>query len=91
MIGLSIAIPLAYFGVDGGLIQLVLVLVVFCIVQVIEGYVLTPKIMGEKTGLHPMRWFGTGCEWPKRNRPAVTFLGGQLQPAAGLVIELIGP
>ncbi|MEM7395161.1 MAG: AI-2E family transporter, partial [Verrucomicrobiota bacterium] len=54
MIGLSIALPLAYFGADGGLTQLILVLVVFGIVQVIEGYVLTPRVMGEKTGLHPM-------------------------------------
>ena len=29
-------------------------LVVFVIVQLIEGYLLTPRIMGEATGLHPM-------------------------------------
>ena len=31
-----------------------LVLVVFAFVQLIEGYYLTPKIMGERTGLHPL-------------------------------------
>ena len=30
------------------------VIVVLLIVQVIEGYILTPKIMGDRTGLHPM-------------------------------------
>ena len=30
------------------------VLVVFLIVQMVEGYYLTPKIMGGRTGLHPM-------------------------------------
>ena len=30
------------------------VLVVIAVVQTIEGYVLTPKIMGDRTGLHPM-------------------------------------
>jgi predicted PurR-regulated permease PerM len=30
------------------------VLVVIALVQAIEGYVLTPKIMGDATGLHPM-------------------------------------
>jgi predicted PurR-regulated permease PerM len=31
-----------------------LTLLVFVLVQVIEGYVLTPKIMGKQTGLHPV-------------------------------------
>ncbi len=30
------------------------VLIVFAIVQAIEGYLLTPKIMGDRTGLHPV-------------------------------------
>ena len=29
-------------------------LIVFAVVPVIEGYVLTPRIMGSRTGLHPM-------------------------------------
>jgi len=32
----------------------VLVLAVFGLVQTIEGYLLTPRIMGDRTGLHPM-------------------------------------
>ncbi|WP_417585537.1 AI-2E family transporter [Nitrincola sp.] len=53
IVGLSVVLPMAYFGDDGGLFRLVLVLIVFVVVQVIEGYVLTPKIMGNRTGLHP--------------------------------------
>ncbi|MBN1382035.1 MAG: AI-2E family transporter [Deltaproteobacteria bacterium] len=51
--GLGVALPLAYFGDDGGVWRLVMVLAVFGVVQMIEGYVLTPKIMGNRTGLHP--------------------------------------
>ena len=31
-----------------------LVLLVFTVVQLIESYVLTPRVMGDRTGLHPM-------------------------------------
>ncbi len=51
--GLGIALPLAYFSEDGGILLIVLVLAVFAAVQAIEGYILTPKIMGKRTGLHP--------------------------------------
>ncbi len=54
IVGLGTALPLAFFQPGGGIVTVVLVLVVFTIVQLIEGYVLTPKIMGERTGLHPM-------------------------------------
>ncbi|MDQ8182424.1 AI-2E family transporter [Pelagicoccus sp. SDUM812005] len=55
IIGLSIALPLAYFQKDGGGVNLlILATVVFAVVQVIEGYLLTPRIMGQTTGLHPM-------------------------------------
>jgi predicted PurR-regulated permease PerM len=53
IVGLSVALPLSYFGAGGGLTQVILVLIVFTIVQSIEGYILTPKIMGNRTGLHP--------------------------------------
>jgi len=53
MVGLGFALPLAYFGDDGGLVREALVLVVFVVVQAIEGYLLTPRIMGNRTGLHP--------------------------------------
>jgi predicted PurR-regulated permease PerM len=54
MIGLGIGLPLAYFQEGGGWLTLVPVIVVFTIVQMIEGYLLTPRIMGNRTGLHPM-------------------------------------
>jgi len=54
MIGLGIAVPLAFFQEGGGWGQLMAVLGVFMIVQIIEGYILTPKIMGDRTGLHPV-------------------------------------
>jgi len=53
-IGLAVALPLAFFQ-DGGSWKLVgLVLLVVIIVQSIEGWFLTPKIMGNRTGLHPV-------------------------------------
>lgn len=51
--GLAVALPLAYFSDGGGVLRIGLVLVVFGAVQAIEAYVLTPRIMGERTGLHP--------------------------------------
>lgn len=54
IIGLGTALPLAFFQDGGGLVQVLLVLIVFAAVQMIEGYVLTPKIMGDRTGLHPI-------------------------------------
>lgn len=54
IIGLSIALPLAFFHPEGGPLTLIGVVVVFVVVQLIEGYVLTPKIMGDRTGLHPL-------------------------------------
>lgn len=53
MVGLGVVLPLAYFIDDGGLLQVALALVVFGAVQAIEGYLLTPRIMGNRTGLHP--------------------------------------
>ncbi len=54
IVGLSVALPLALFQAGGGWGLVAWVLVVFTVVQAIEGYLLTPKIMGEQTGLHPM-------------------------------------
>ena len=55
IIGIGTVLPLAYFQSDGGSLQLVLfALAVFTAVQMIEGYLLTPRIMGRSTGLHPM-------------------------------------
>src|SRR5690606_10980879 len=54
IIGLGLALPIAFIQDGGGLSLAVMSLIVFVIVQIIEGYVLTPKIMGKSTGLHPL-------------------------------------
>lgn len=54
IIGLSVALPLAFLQPDGGWSLIGLVLAVFTAVQLIEGWFLTPKIMGDRTGLHPV-------------------------------------
>jgi len=54
IIGLIVVLPLAWFHPEGGMNLLIGVMVVFVAVQIIEGYFLTPHIMGESTGLHPM-------------------------------------
>lgn len=54
IVGLAITLPLAFFQPEGGWHLIALVLLVVVIVQLIEGWVLTPKIMGMQTGLHPV-------------------------------------
>jgi predicted PurR-regulated permease PerM len=54
IIGLGTALPLAFFQDGGGVTRVLAVLAVFAVVQMIEGYLLTPKIMGDRTGLHPV-------------------------------------
>jgi predicted PurR-regulated permease PerM len=54
ILGLAVALPLAFFQPDGGWQLLGLVILVKVLVQCIEGWFLTPKIMGEQTGLHPV-------------------------------------
>ena len=54
IIGLGTALPIAFFQAGGGIGRVAAVLVVFAIVQALEGYLLTPKIMGDRTGLHPV-------------------------------------
>jgi predicted PurR-regulated permease PerM len=54
IIGLAVALPLAFFQPEGGWQLVGLVLLVNAVVQSIEAWVLTPKIMGQQTGLHPV-------------------------------------
>ena len=54
IVGLTVALPLALFQDGGGWWMVGAVLGVFTVVQMIEAYLLTPKIMGDRTGLHPM-------------------------------------
>lgn len=54
IIGLAVALPLAFFQPGGGWQLVGLVLGVKAIVQCVESWYLTPKIMGHHTGLHPV-------------------------------------
>lgn len=51
--GILITVPLAFFQPDGGMILILKLAVVYTVVQLLEGWFLTPKIMGDRTGLHP--------------------------------------
>jgi predicted PurR-regulated permease PerM len=77
MVGLGITLPLAYFQQGGGWGTLIGVIVVFVVVQLIEGYVLTPKIMGDRTGLHPMAII-----------VAVFFWGSALSGILGMILAI---
>ncbi|MBQ7331879.1 MAG: AI-2E family transporter [Opitutales bacterium] len=52
LVGLSLILPLAFLS--GGIWLAAGALAAFCVAQLIESYFLTPKIMGKRTGLHPM-------------------------------------
>jgi predicted PurR-regulated permease PerM len=54
IIGLLVTLPLAFFQPEGGWHLIGLVLLVYIMVQLIESWVLTPTIMGDRTGLHPV-------------------------------------
>lgn len=54
IVGLAVTLPLAFFQPGGGWQLIGLVLLVYIAVQAIEGWFLTPKIMGDRTGLHPV-------------------------------------
>lgn len=53
LIGLLIVLPLSYMQPSGGFQLLGLSLIVFTVVQLIESWLLTPKIMADRSGLHP--------------------------------------
>ncbi len=53
LIGVLVVLPLAYFQPSGGMQLLGLSLLVFTIVQLIESWLLTPRIMANRSGLHP--------------------------------------
>lgn len=51
LVCLPVALPLAYFVNDGSAARLVMVLTVWLVGQFLDGYVITPHIQGNKTGL----------------------------------------
>ncbi|SFX28966.1 AI-2E family transporter [Marinospirillum alkaliphilum] len=53
LIGLMVVLPMAYLQPEGGVQLLLLAGLVFAAVQVIESWLLTPKIMANRSGLHP--------------------------------------
>jgi predicted PurR-regulated permease PerM len=53
LVGLLIVLPMAYFQPEGSLHLVGLALLVFVIVQLVESWLLTPKIMANRSGLHP--------------------------------------
>lgn len=77
IVGLGVALPLALFQAGGGWSMLAAVLVVFTVVQTIEGYLLTPRIMGKTTGLHPMIII-----------VAIFFWGSALNGIAGMILAI---
>ena len=52
VVGLAVTLPMAFFGDGGSALRLGMVLAVFCTVQMADGYVITPRIQGKKTGLN---------------------------------------
>lgn len=54
ILGLGIALPLAYFQIDGGWSLLAVVLGIFIAGQLLVDYVVLPRVMGERTGMSPM-------------------------------------
>ncbi len=77
VVGLGVALPLAFFQQGGGLPLLAAVIVVFSVVQAIEGYLLTPKIMGDRTGLHPLAII-----------VAIFFWGSALGGISGMILAI---
>ena len=51
LVCLPVALPLAYFGAGGSSLRLVAVLAVWLSGQLLDGYFITPKIQGGRTGL----------------------------------------
>jgi len=54
ILGLSVVLPLALFQPGGGLALVGICVAIFAAVQTVEGWLLTPRIMGRQTGLHPV-------------------------------------
>lgn len=74
--GLCASLVLTYIQFDGGQTQILAVLGVFVFAQLVEGNYLTPKIVGDKIGVHPA-WliFGMLC-------------GGNLLGFVGVIIAV---
>ncbi len=78
LVGLSVALPLAFVG--GGWSELLLVLIVFATVQTLDSWFITPRIMGKRTGLHPVTVLFSLFFWS-------AVLGGFLGLALGIPLS----
>lgn len=66
ILGLSVALPLAYLQPESGGLPLVAIcLGLFAAVQLLDGWFLTPRIMGRQTGLHPVAIIVAVFFWAK--------------------------
>ncbi len=77
IVGLSVTLPLALFQNGGGWLLVAWVMGVFAVVQLIEGYLLTPKVMGDRTGLHPVAII-----------VAIFFWGSALSGILGMILAI---
>ncbi len=53
VIGLVVILPIAYLQPDGGVDLLIMAAASFALIQLAESMLLTPKIMANRSGLHP--------------------------------------
>ncbi|MDR1789804.1 MAG: AI-2E family transporter [Opitutaceae bacterium] len=53
-VGFCVIVPLAFFQPGGGLSVMLPVIGAFALVQALDGWFVTPRIMGGSTGLHPL-------------------------------------
>ncbi len=54
VVGIVTVLPVAYLQPDGGTQLILLVLAVIAVTQLVESMLLTPKIMADRSGLHPV-------------------------------------
>lgn len=53
IVGTLIGLSVAFFQFDDDITRIIIIGVIFAIGQVVEGNILTPKIVGDKIGVHP--------------------------------------
>lgn len=53
LIGMLVILPMAFLQPGGGVQLLVLTALAFAVVQLVESWLLTPRIMANRSGLHP--------------------------------------
>lgn len=73
----GLALSLSFVALDGaGIGRLIAVIIVFGVVQSVEGYYLTPKLLGSRLHLHPL-WVLAGL-----------MIGGNLFGLAGIILTV---